>query len=86
MLVAKPTTTSMVGSCVSGARGKNADVMVTPCTLCQLTLDSYQHLADKQAPEPLKMPVLHLPQLVGMALGLGDRELGLNKHLVRLPR
>jgi len=86
MLVAKPTTTSMVGNCVSGARGKNADVMVTPCTLCQLTLDSYQYLADKQAPEPLNMPVLHLPQLVGMALGVDDRELGLNKHLVRLPR
>ena len=29
------------------------------------------------------MPVLHLPQMVGLALGLDPKELGLNKHVVR---
>jgi len=29
------------------------------------------------------MPVLHLPQLVGLALGLGTDELGLGRHVVR---
>jgi succinate dehydrogenase / fumarate reductase cytochrome b subunit len=29
------------------------------------------------------MPVLHLPQLVGLALGLSPKELGMNKHIVR---
>ena len=29
------------------------------------------------------MPVLHLPQLVGLALGLDPKELGLNKHVVK---
>ena len=29
------------------------------------------------------MPVLHLPQLVGLALGLEPKELGLNKHVVK---
>ena len=28
------------------------------------------------------MPVLHLPQLVGLALGLTPKELGMNKHVV----
>jgi succinate dehydrogenase / fumarate reductase cytochrome b subunit len=28
------------------------------------------------------MPVLHFPQLVGMALGLEPKELGMNKHVV----
>ena len=32
------------------------------------------------------MPVLHLPQLVGLALGLEPKELGLNKHVVGRPR
>ena len=31
----------------------------------------------------LGMPVLHLPQLVGLALGLSPKELGMNKHVVR---
>ena len=31
----------------------------------------------------LGLPVLHLPQLVGLALGLEPRELGMTKHIVR---
>jgi succinate dehydrogenase / fumarate reductase, cytochrome b subunit len=31
----------------------------------------------------LGMPVLHLPQLVGLALGLEPKELGMTKHVVR---
>ena len=29
------------------------------------------------------MPVLHLPQLVGLALGLEPKELGMSRHVVR---
>ena len=29
------------------------------------------------------MPVLHLPQLVGLALGLDPKELGMGKHVVK---
>jgi succinate dehydrogenase / fumarate reductase cytochrome b subunit len=31
----------------------------------------------------LGLPVLHLPQLVGLALGLSPKELGMTKHIVR---
>ena len=29
------------------------------------------------------MPVLHLPQLVGLALGLDPKDLGLQRHVVK---
>jgi succinate dehydrogenase / fumarate reductase cytochrome b subunit len=29
------------------------------------------------------MPVLHLPQLVGLALGLEPKELGFQRHVVK---
>jgi succinate dehydrogenase / fumarate reductase cytochrome b subunit len=29
------------------------------------------------------MPVLHLPQLVGLALGLDPKELGLQRHVTK---
>ena len=29
------------------------------------------------------MPVLHLPQLVGLALGLSPKELGMDRHVVK---
>jgi succinate dehydrogenase / fumarate reductase cytochrome b subunit len=31
----------------------------------------------------LNMPVLHLPQLIGLALGLSPKELGLQRHIVK---
>jgi succinate dehydrogenase / fumarate reductase cytochrome b subunit len=86
MLVNKKATTGMVGDCLSGAGKSGADLVVTPCTLCQLTLDSYQYMADKEATKPHKLPVIHLPQLVGLALGIETNTLGFNKHMVELPK
>jgi succinate dehydrogenase / fumarate reductase, cytochrome b subunit len=60
-----------------------ADCLVTPCPLCHLNLDLQQPLAQRLAGRELGMPVLHLPQLVGLALGLAPKELGMNKHVVR---
>jgi heterodisulfide reductase subunit B len=60
-----------------------ADCLVTPCPLCHLNLDLQQPAAAKLAGRPLGMPVLHLPQLVGLALGLEPRQLGMDKHIVR---
>jgi succinate dehydrogenase / fumarate reductase cytochrome b subunit len=56
---------------------------VTPCPLCHLNLDLQQPLAEKIAGRPLGMPVLHLPQMVGLALGLDPKELGLGRHVVK---
>ena len=61
----------------------DADCLVTPCPLCHLNLDLQQPLAEKVVGRQLGMPVLHLPQLVGLALGLNPKELGLSKHVVR---
>jgi succinate dehydrogenase / fumarate reductase cytochrome b subunit len=41
-----------------------------------------RHLGDAVGRE-LGLPVLHLPQLVGLALGLEPKELGMSKHVVK---
>jgi succinate dehydrogenase / fumarate reductase, cytochrome b subunit len=56
--------------------------MVTPCPLCHTVLDSFQKEIEKDAGKKLDMPVLHLPQLVGLALGMSHEELRLDKHVV----
>jgi succinate dehydrogenase / fumarate reductase, cytochrome b subunit len=61
----------------------DADCLVTPCPLCHLNLDLQQPGAEKVVGRTLGMPVLHLPQLVGLALGLDPKELGLSKHVVK---
>jgi succinate dehydrogenase / fumarate reductase cytochrome b subunit len=48
-----------------------------------LNLDLQQPMAAKAVGRELDMPVLHLPQLVGLALGLDPKELGLGRHMVR---
>ena len=68
---------------IGDAIDAEADCLVTPCPLCHLNLDLQQPLAAKYAGRQLGMPVLHLPQMVGLALGLDPKELGLNKHVVR---
>ena len=65
------------------AADADADCLVTPCPLCHLNLDLQQPLAERLAGRELQMPVLHLPQLVGLALGLQPSELGMGKHVVK---
>jgi succinate dehydrogenase / fumarate reductase cytochrome b subunit len=56
--------------------------MATPCPLCHISLDAYQNKAEQAVGKPLDMPVLHLPQVVGLAFGATPDELGLPRHLI----
>src|SRR5919199_2086527 len=71
------------GTHLGDALDADADCLVTPCPLCHLNLDLQQPLAEKVVGRPLGLPVLHLPQLLGLAFGLEPKELGLNKHVVK---
>jgi succinate dehydrogenase / fumarate reductase cytochrome b subunit len=71
------------GTHMADAKDAEADCVVTPCPLCHLNLDLQQPLAEKTVGRDIGMPVLHLPQLVGLALGLSPKELGLQRHVVK---
>ena len=71
------------GQHLGDAIDADADCLVTPCPLCHLNLDLQQPLAERVIGRELGMPVLHLPQLVGLAFGLDPKELGLSKHVVK---
>jgi succinate dehydrogenase / fumarate reductase, cytochrome b subunit len=72
----------MAGKNLLDAMANGADCIVTPCPLCHLNLDSRQPEVAKFIKEKLNIPVLHLPQLVGLALGIEPKNLGLNNHVV----
>ena len=72
----------MVGKHTSEAADLGADAMVTPCPLCHLNLDGYQPKAMAQTKRSIDIPILHLPQLIGLAMGLNARDLGLQKHII----
>lgn len=68
-------------NCLS-SKYAGADCMVTPCPLCQMQLDAYQPDAQKGLNEDITMPILHLPQLIGLALGFSPKELAIQRHVV----
>ncbi len=79
----KEASLAQAGRHLGDAVDAEADCLVTPCPLCHLNLDLQQPAAAKQVGRELNMPVLHLPQLVGLALGLEPKQLGLQHHIVK---
>ena len=73
---------AMVAKHTSEASDLGADAMVTPCPLCHLNLDGYQPKAMSQAQRKIDLPILHLPQLIGLAMGLSPRDMGLQRHII----
>ncbi len=74
---------------IGEAKACGSDAMVTPCPLCHMGLDFNQAKAEKLhqkreagAQHKLQMPILHLPQLLGLAMGFSPEELGMKRHLV----
>jgi succinate dehydrogenase / fumarate reductase cytochrome b subunit len=78
----KKTSLTQAGRHLGDAIDAGADALVTPCPLCHLNLDMQQPEAAKFVDHDLGIPVLHLPQMVGLALGFEPEELGMGKHVV----
>ena len=79
----KTASLKQAGRHIGDAIDADADCLVTPCPLCHLNLDLQQPLAERYTGRDLGLPILHLPQLVGLAFGLDPKELGFNKHVVK---
>jgi len=64
------------------ARRLQADVVATACPLCQFNLECYQGSMRKRFDDDLEMPSLFFSQLLGHAMGIKRRKLGLQDMLV----
>lgn len=79
----KEASLKQAGRHLGDAVDADADCLVTPCPLCHLNLDMQQPMAKQAIGREFEMPVLHLPQMVGLALGLDPKELGFKRHIVK---
>ena len=77
----RETSLRQAGTHVGDALDAGADCLVTPCPLCHLNLDLQQPEAAKVVNRDLGLAILHLPQLVGLALGFEPKQLGMPKHI-----
>lgn len=81
------TTKPEVGLQMAGAileASNPADCIATVCPMCHFNLDSYQGNASQSVGRSLRIPVLFLPQLIGLAFGLPESVLMFKRHVVPL--
>ena len=75
-------TGSLSGRILATARSFGADAVVTACPLCHMNLDLRQGQAERQMRLKFRLPVFYYTQLMGLAFGLPDETLKLDKLAV----
>ena len=82
LLVAEEESLNVAAEALEEAIKSKADFIVTPCPLCHTVLDGYQSKALKQAHIDSSIPVFHISEMVGLALGYTAKQLGIKRHIV----
>jgi heterodisulfide reductase subunit B len=80
LVMTKPEVgVEMAGTILEACLG--ADCVVVVCPMCHMNLDAYQDKASRVMGKPLHVPVLFLPQLMGLAFGLPEGALLFRRHV-----
>ncbi|MFH2011390.1 MAG: CoB--CoM heterodisulfide reductase iron-sulfur subunit B family protein [Pseudomonadota bacterium] len=67
---------------LKAARFADADCIVVACPLCFANLDMRQSQIASKYGVNYSLPILFISELMGIAMGMGYKELGLDKHIV----
>jgi len=81
LLTTKPELGLQIAGSILDASSP-ADCIATVCPMCHMNLDSYQDKVSKALGKPIKIPVLFLPQLIGLAFGFTEGDLHFKRHVV----
>lgn len=73
---------SMVRNLLECAVRSKAAIIATACPLCQVNLECYQKQVNHEFGTDLNVPVVYFTQLVGLALGIPPKRLGIGSELV----
>lgn len=76
------TSLEMTRQKLEHVRDAGADAMVLVCPFCDIMYDVNQKRIENQIGEKFGIPILFLPQLIGLALGLPPDDLGLKMNRV----
>lgn len=69
----------MVRILLKDAIDHGADVIATTCPMCNVNLEVYQDQVNREFGTQYSIPVMYFTQLMGMALGITSRRLGIAK-------
>lgn len=80
-LAAEHDVLTVTGQIIDSADRAGAAAIVTPCPLCQMQLDMYEPEGREAVGSRAEIPVLHLQQLIGLAMGMSKEDVGFNRHV-----
>jgi heterodisulfide reductase subunit B len=72
----------MVRILLKDAIDHGADVIATTCPMCNVNLEVYQDQVNREFGTQYSIPVMYFTQLMGMAMGIASRRLGISKEPV----
>ncbi|MBI2839872.1 MAG: CoB--CoM heterodisulfide reductase iron-sulfur subunit B family protein [Acidobacteria bacterium] len=67
------------------AQRRGADVIATACPICMCNLECFQRTMSREFKTESKLPAAYFTQLVGFAMGLDYRQIGLHRNFRNLP-
>jgi heterodisulfide reductase subunit B len=77
-----PTVARLAGRIVEDAVARKAEAIVVSCPMCHANLDMRRSAINEHVGKRHDIPVLFITQVIGLALGLSPKELGLRRHFV----
>ncbi len=66
---------------LQAAEASGAEVIATECPTCHTGLEMHQVRAEKRFGKKTSVKVLYFTQLLGLALGIGPRALGIHTNI-----
>jgi len=73
---------ALVRDIIEAAYDHGADMIVTPCPLCQMNVEVYQPDINKRFGTKFEMPVLYYSQLIAVAYGKNGKEAALDGQII----
>jgi len=82
LTINRENSLKQAGGHIHEAQELGADALVSPCPLCHLNLDAQQPAAKQVTKYDIDLPIIHLPQMIGLALGIDPGEMRMDRHVV----
>jgi heterodisulfide reductase subunit B len=72
------------GKIIEDATHRGADAMIVACPMCHSNLDMRRPSINKYWNTEFDLPILFVTQAIGLAIGLSPKEVGLQRHFVKV--
>jgi heterodisulfide reductase subunit B len=80
--ISEETAYELIRRILYNADEYQADAIATICPMCQMNLDVFQPQVNRMFKTDFNIPILYFTQLMGLAFGMTEKELGFGSEVV----